>query len=126
MIGVTSSPASYIKIEGPRAYITEWQVLSAGDTITIPTSEYSSLIVDWGDGVNETITTGSDIAHQYADSGIYTVQITWDAGRIRFNNTGDKDRILDVTQWGTCEWTSCEEAYEGCSQCLFSATDTPD
>ena len=43
-----------------------------------------------------------------------------------FNNLGDKDKIIDVSQWGTNVWASVSSMFYGCSNALFTATDNPD
>ena len=35
--------------------------------------------------------------------------------QIYFNNTGDKDKILTIEQWGDIEWTSMQSAFNGSS-----------
>ncbi|NAS14355.1 BspA family leucine-rich repeat surface protein [Poritiphilus flavus] len=45
--------------------------------------------------------------------------------RIYFNNTGDKDKLLSVDQWGSISWSTMEGAFYGCSNLDVKATDTP-
>ena len=45
--------------------------------------------------------------------------------RIRFNNGGDRLKILDIFQWGDVIWSSMDSAYYGCSNLDISATDIP-
>ncbi|MCL6296739.1 BspA family leucine-rich repeat surface protein, partial [Jejuia spongiicola] len=59
-------------------------------------------------------------------AGTYTVAIRGVFPRIFFNNTGDKDKIQTIEQWGTSAWTSMERAFYGCSNLVLNATDTPD
>ncbi len=42
-----------------------------------------------------------------------------------FNNTGDKDKILYITQWGDIEWNSMNAAFYGCINLDSNATDRP-
>ncbi|UOY05335.1 BspA family leucine-rich repeat surface protein [Muricauda sp. SCSIO 64092] len=45
---------------------------------------------------------------------------------IRFNNTGDKLKLLSVDQWGnSIAWSSLEGAFYGCANLEVVATDTP-
>ncbi len=46
--------------------------------------------------------------------------------RIQINNGVDKDRLVNVNQWGTTVWTSMREAFYGCTNLQISATDVPD
>ncbi len=107
-------------------FITIWQTTTPNESITIPTTgggyNYS---VDWGDGNVDTGLTGSAI-HTYTSAGTYTVKISGDFPRIYFNNSGDKDKILAVEQWGSIAWSSMSGAFYGCSNLDINATDTPD
>ncbi len=108
------------------AFITTWQTTTANESITIPTigSGYR-YAVDWGDGTIEGGFTG-DTSHTYATAGTHIIKITGDFPRIYFNNSGDKDKTIAITQWGTNEWTSMESAFYGCSNVIVDADDTPD
>ena len=44
---------------------------------------------------------------------------------IVINNGADKDRLIDVKQWGTTAWTSLAAGFYGCSKLQISATDVP-
>ncbi|MGW9687299.1 BspA family leucine-rich repeat surface protein [Flagellimonas sp. 2504JD1-5] len=117
-------------------FITTWKTdnsgTSADNQITIPTfpGEVYDYFVDWGDGSSDSNVTG-DITHTYAGPGTYTVSITGDFPRIYFNYDGfpenikDKDKILLVNQWGTGQWNSMENAFNGCTNIDVVATDTP-
>ncbi|MDH7447529.1 BspA family leucine-rich repeat surface protein [Aquimarina sp. 2201CG14-23] len=108
------------------AFITTWQTTSTNESIAIPTAgsgyNYS---VDWGDGTIESGFIG-DTTHEYAVAGTYTVSITGDFPRIYFNNSGDKDKIRTIEQWGTISWASMASAFYGCSGLTLNADDTPD
>jgi hypothetical protein len=40
--------------------------------------------------------------------GIYQVAIRGNFPRIYFNDTGDKEKIISIDQWGDVNWTSME------------------
>lgn len=107
-------------------FITTWQTTTDNECITIPTflGEYYDYEVDWGDGTTTTGHTG-DATHTYISAGTYQVSILGDFPRIYFNNTGDKDKIISIDQWGEIEWTSMENAFLGCTNLAGQATDTP-
>jgi surface protein len=44
---------------------------------------------------------------------------------IKFDNKGDRDKILDTKQWGDVVWSSFERAFFGCSNMKVTATDVP-
>ncbi|MEW7289147.1 BspA family leucine-rich repeat surface protein [Aquimarina sp. 2304DJ70-9] len=107
-------------------FITTWQTTTSNESITIPTTgsgyNYS---IDWGDGTIETGFTGN-ATHEYAVTGTYTAKITGDFPRIYFNNTGDKDKIRTIEQWGAISWSSMASAFYGCDSLVLNATDIPD
>ena len=80
--------------------------------------------VDWGDGNVDTGVTNTQ-THTYSSVGTYDVSVTATSGQIYFNNLGDKLKLLDIKQWGTCEWTSFNRAFQGCSNMNATATDNP-
>ncbi len=79
------------------------------------------------DGVNDATGITTDYICNYSSAGTYTIRIKDNVGdktgfpRIFFNNTGDKDKILSVNQWGTGKWTAMLYSFFGCSN-LNSAT----
>lgn len=58
--------------------------------------------VDWGDGNSDTITVWNQAqtTHTYSATGTYTIRITGTCKGWSFNNTGDRLKILNVSQWG--------------------------
>ncbi|MCL6296744.1 BspA family leucine-rich repeat surface protein, partial [Jejuia spongiicola] len=58
-------------------------------------------------------------------AGTYIVAIRGTFPRIYFNNTGDKDKIQTIEQWGTNVWISLEQSFRGCSNLVLNATNTP-
>ncbi len=103
---------------------------SANNQVTLPLVNGASynFTVDWGDSTQSTVTAYNDpdITHTYASIGTYTISITGTLGQLYFNNTGDKDKILDVTQWGSIKWSSMHRMFFGCSNLQVTATDAPD
>ena len=62
----------------------------------------------------------------YATAGTYTVKISGDFPAIYFNNAGDKDKIQSIDQWGDIEWSDMANAFYGCTNLGYTATDAPD
>jgi|GEM_PF-3027024 len=110
-------------------FVTTWETTAASETITIPTDPGETYLydVDWdNDGIfNDTGITG-DASNTYLLPGVHTVVIRGTFPKIFFNNAGDKDKIIIINEWGTNQWVSMANAFEGCSNLIIAAPDTPD
>jgi len=110
---------------------------SNDDQFTLPLISGGSydFEVDWGDGTaNDTITAYDDAAVTHTFGGgadTYTVTIYESGvgngnGTIqgwKFDNGGDKLKILDISSWGPLD-ISTDDAFYGCANLTVSATDT--
>ena len=121
----------------PGAFVTTWNTNVAGGAsgptqISIPTTgggyNYDIQWVSVGDATVTGSLTGQtgDVTITFPAAGIYMVSITGDFPRIYFNDTGDKEKILTVEQWGNIAWTSMEKAFYGAINLQVNATDAPD
>ena len=106
---------------------TEQSGVSTSNQVTIPTnSTYTyNYTVDWGDGLSDTNVAG-DITHTYVIAGKYTISISGDFPSIYFNNSGDKNKIIEILAWGSMPWETMENAFYGCANLNFDAIDSPD
>lgn len=112
--------------QAQRPFITTWETTTPNESITIPTEgDGYDYTVDWGDGEVISDYTG-DATHEYASPGIYTVKINGVFPQIFFINSGDKDKIKSIEQWGDLEWRSMERAFSGCINLEGNANDKPD
>ncbi len=121
----------------PAPFITIWQSdnegLSEDNQITIPTAsgETYNYNVYWED-VNDASVNGletgidDDITIEFPEPGTYRVEIRGEFPRILFDNSGDKDKILSIEQWGEITWSSMGSAFDGCSNLELNASDVPD
>ena len=75
--------------------------------------------IDWGDG---NITT-TETSHEYLVADDYEVKISGVVTDFAFNNSGDRNKILDVSVFGGLE--IIDTAFFGCSNFDISATDIP-
>ncbi len=100
---------------------------SALNQITIPiNSAYTyNYNVDWGDGTSDTNQTGN-ITHTYAAPGTYTIMISGTFPAIHFNDGGDRNKIIEILDWGTIQWQTMEDAFHGCENVNFDAIGAPD
>jgi len=115
---------------GSVPFITTWQTTAPGQSITIPTNPNFGTIhydftIDWGDGTVET-NQNFNPNHSYANAGTYTISITGKFAGIYIANSALKNSILSIEQWGNIEWQTMENAFWGCQNLSYNATDTPD
>jgi surface protein len=121
-----------------RPFITIWKTdnpgISGDNQITVPGTG-STYLIEWeevGNPDNSESETGTnEHTVTFPSPGKYELHISGNFTRINFGmygyfGGGDKNKILDVKQWGDIEWTSMEEAFEGASNLDISATDSPD
>ena len=108
-------------------FVTTWRVVAGDLEITIPTTGTGyNYTVDWGDTTPATDHSDTDATHTYTAAADYEVRIIGDFPRIYFNNAGDKDKIIDIKQWGDQQWTSMERSFNGATNMTVTATDAPD
>ena len=117
----------------PDYFITTWNTTGSGTSctscITIPAhpSGTYNYDVDWeNDGIFDDFALAGDITHDYGSNGTYEVAIRGTFPRIYFNDGGDKEKILEINQWGNINWTSMESAFKGCTFLTSTASDKPD
>jgi len=97
---------------------------SNNNQFTIPTT---------GGGYNYTVETEEqlltgrtgDTTLEWASAGTYWVRITGDFPRIFFNNSGDRLKLLEVSNWGNIVWSSMQNAFFGCGNFNITANDAP-
>ncbi len=108
-----------------KPFITTWKTTTENESITIPTTGVGfNYTVDWGDGSSPTNET-EDATHTYATAGTYTVAIRGTFPRIYFNNTGDREKIMTIEQWGDIGWLDMTNAFNGCVNLDVVAADVP-
>ena len=108
------------------SFITTWRTTTTNETITIPTTGGGyNYDISTSDGQTFTGVTGSQ-AITFATAGDYDVSISGAFPRINFNDSGDKDKIIDIKQWGNIVWSSFLNAFYGCSNLIGTYTDAPD
>ena len=105
-----NSGASVSILDGPvfstGDFVSTWKTDNPGTSnstsISIPvqsalTYNYD---VDWNnDGIFDQFGLTTGVTHDYGTAGTYTVRIRGDFPSIYFNNEGDKQKILSVSQW---------------------------
>jgi surface protein len=107
------------------SFITTWKTTTANETITIPTLGINyNYTVTTSDGQTFTNVTGNQ-SITFATAGDYDVSISGAFPYIRFNNGGDKLKIIDIKQWGNIVWSTFLHSFRGCSNLVGSYTDAP-
>ena len=124
---VVTPLAATTSVPPPDAFITTWRIDDINDrTITIPIHSGSTYAytVDWGDDTADPTTYDGPATHTYASvsNRNYVVTIRGLFPRINFNNSGDKDKIRTIRQWGTNVWSSMAGSFTGCTNLTIEAT----
>jgi surface protein len=113
-------------------FVTQWSTTRSGASnssqIRLPLESGGTynFVVQWGDGTSETVTSPTQGLHTYASAGRYNVSIVGTLVGWRFNNGGDRLKLLDVMQWGTMRLGDSGGYFHGAANTIFSATDAPD
>lgn len=124
-----------ITVDKETPFVTTWE--NTRRVIIPMNSTFSyNYQVDWGDGTVEQVTNEDaeplerDIiifSHTFETEGPHTVSITGQFPAIELIAVStNREKITAVNQWGTIAWESMEEAFFGCSNITFPATDVPD
>ena len=109
-------------------FITTWKTTMANETITFQQDKERNnydYTIDWGDGTvenNSQITTKS---HTYATAGTYTVSISGVFPMIKTTITSDAEKLQTIEQWGDNVWETMADAFRGCKNMTYNATDIP-
>ena len=103
---------------------------SNSNQITLPleSSGTYNFIVDWGDGTSDTITqyNQAEVTHTYLNEGIYEIKINGTITGFRFNNLGDRNKLLDISNYGSLNLGNNGGYFYGAENFQISATDTLD
>ena len=102
---------------------------SSGTEFTLPliTGNTYNFTVEWGDGNSDSITTDVPFTHDYGIVGEYDIIISGTVQGFRFNNGGDKDKLLEISNFGNMAFDNDgTDSFYGCSNLVITATDGPD
>ncbi len=135
-IPATTDFKGYIVMHDESEYFkSTWKTDNAGisndDQITLPLESGGTynFAVSWGDGSFDRITTWNqaETTHTYSSAGTYEVQVNGTINGWRFNNGGDKLKILTVENWGDLLLgTFLGSYFYGCTNLVINATDELD
>ncbi|MCR9265917.1 MAG: BspA family leucine-rich repeat surface protein [Flavobacteriaceae bacterium] len=113
------------------AFVTTWKTTSAMEEVQIGVYIYADydFIVNWGDGTIEhyILNDQTFFSHVYENAGTYKVAIEGDFPHIRMGSVDDvfKGKLESIDQWGNLAWYSFEQAFFGCTNMVYNATDVP-
>ncbi|KAF3977862.1 MAG: PKD domain-containing protein, partial [Methylococcales symbiont of Iophon sp. n. MRB-2018] len=105
------------------SFNTVWQMPSADLTLTFPSE--GSYTIDWGDDTAAEDITSNNPTHTYTTAGDYIVTATNAITRFNLNDGEDKEKLIEIQQWGTANWTTMARAFFGASNMTMTANDTP-
>ncbi|OJJ22077.1 hypothetical protein BKI52_08540 [marine bacterium AO1-C] len=132
-IGVATFLMSWmLAFSGYCQFVTTWKTDNTGtsndDQITIPgNGTYTVAWEEVGNATNNGTANATNTATiTFASAGTYKISITGTFTQIKFNNTGDRLKLLTIEKWGTTAWTSMDQAFAGCANLTYNATDAPD
>jgi len=96
--------------------------LGTGASMTIPTKTGTkNYSVNWGDGNISTGQTGN-ATHTYSVHGIYQIRVTGTFLGFRFNNTGDRLKLVSIDDCGDIEQLpDYNSSFYGCSNLISIA-----
>lgn len=117
-------------------FVTRWDLATAGSgstQISFNVGTTGSVDYTWQE-VSPGNTSGSGIfsgstatASNLPQGAVIELSINPSKfSRIIIQEGADKNRLLDVKQWGTTVWTSMNNAFSGCGNLDISAVDLPD
>lgn len=123
-------PGNYISQPLPQnAFVSKWMTTTTDEIVELPyniNGNYSGTIY-WGDG-DFSQNTYENRTHVYQEPGKYQIIIDGITQGFAFNNSGDKNKILEIIQWGDLVGLNNQntDMFFGCSNMVLTGvTDTP-
>ena len=112
-------------------FVSTWKTDNAGTSnntqITLPleaTGTYNFMVY-WGDGKSDYITAYDDaeVTHNYDLAGTYEVTISGVVQGFRFNDGGDKLKLLEISNWDNLNLGNFGGYFFGCENLQIASTD---
>lgn len=124
--GQTDNQALTMDVSDVQGFVFVVETTAPNETFTLPCGNAGvyNADFDWGDGVQNTITSYLDplLAHEYADAGLHEITVTGSLPWAWFNNVGDKLKIKEVKNWGDVGQLNCRAMFRGCTELVVTAT----
>jgi|GEM_PF-3812742 len=101
---------------------------SAENQFTIPTSNggYNYSVDCDNDGTFDEVGLTGNYTCNFSTAGTYSVVIDGTFPQIYFNIQHDRNKLLEVQQWGDTRWRNMSSAFSGAEYMQITATDAPD
>ena len=78
-------------------------------------------VIDWGDGNNQSLSgQSSAITHTYSVAGEYTIKISGDSFFMRFSNSGDRRKVIELVNLGDVGWFAMNQMFFGCTEMIIN------
>ncbi len=131
------APSFNIACYGTVAVVSEFIItvktdntgVTANNQFRLPVYTGSGLtynaVIDWGDSTTTNQTTDVAPTHTYAAPGTYQIKISGTFPSIRFNNGGDRLKLITINNWGTGAWSTFNSAFYGCANMQGAWADIP-
>ena len=130
--GSTTAVSNTVVVSDPNSFVilinTTLSEMVEGNTFVFGYDGFQGQCdIYWGDGNFDLGYDGGKFGHEYDSPGQYEIRVfRWiDIGSGISPGFGDKGKIAEIRQWGSTSWTSLESAFEGCTNIVGVATDTP-
>jgi len=124
--GQTDDQPLSIEVAELQGFIFVVETTGTDETFTLPCGNVGvyNADFDWGDGVQNTITSYNDplLAHEYADAGLHEITVTGSLPHVWVNNSGDKLKLKELKSWGDVGRLSCSGMFRGCTELVVTAT----
>ncbi|TMU54997.1 BspA family leucine-rich repeat surface protein [Flagellimonas algicola] len=117
------------------SFIFTLETTEANEPVSLGIAEGGDyhFILDWGDGTIDEVTGDQALPqHNYAVPDTYTISINTEGldngafSRILWQNNPNATKVKSIEQWGTVQWEDFANAFRGCSNMQYNATDAPD
>jgi len=133
----TATPTVTPTPSRPFAFVSTWNTLSTSTGSSTASQIRLPLIlggtynftVNWGDGTSNNITSWNqaDVTHTYTITGIKNITITGTIKGWEFNNSGDRLKITNISNWGPLDMnvTGSSRNFNGCANLNITTGGSP-
>jgi hypothetical protein len=107
-------------------FISTWATTEPNVTLALPLESWGTynFTIDWGDASPPEQVGSANASHSFATAGRYNLTVDGTLVGFRFNNAvADKDKIVDIVQWGNLDVGNSGGYFFGCTNMACSAMD---